>query len=401
MRKVLGLYSHVRRNIGISRLIVVGFVVATCVCWILCLISYNVGFRQFVGEDFHREMVHGSQFIACSKGISACQKQHQPTGVEFVTIGAQTALQTMYIPVLGVLAWLALVWFKNGKLVSWATGAAPAWRSNEKRLYNIVESLAIQTGRPVPQLQIVESEALNAFACGVTVDDSMIGVTRGLLNKLSDRELEAVIAHEYTHILNGDSRVMVLAAVFVGIFENWFHYFLSGITGAHEKHKGSPFANQFVRLFIGAIVFAPLCASFAICWIPSLLGRARLSRTREFLADAGAVELTKDADALVSALLRIEQCNTHLAVSRAISALMIAGSTTDLFATHPPIDERIAALRAYAGARATVMRGTTNVGRLANLGETRVAFGRRDQSQRTDDAHSDPKFTQHDSLLQN
>ncbi len=127
--------------------------------------------------------------------------------------------------------------------------------------------------------------------------------------------------------------------------------FLSGITGAHEKNNVNAAIMLPTRLTVGLIVFGPLVLSFAVCWIPSMIGRAYLSRAREYLADAGAVEITKDSDALVAALLRIDECNEHLAIPSSMQAMMIAGDARSVLATHPTIEDRIAALRAYAGAQ--------------------------------------------------
>ncbi len=197
-----------------------------------------------------------------------------PTLWQLVTQGVESGLKSLHIPILGVLGWFAVFWFQNGAIVSWAAGAIPAPRMSEKRLYNVVENLSIQVGQPMPKLEIIESEAMNAFASGLSPDKSMIAVTRGLLDKLDDRELQAVMAHEYTHILNGDSRVMLVAAVFIGVYENQFQYFLSGITGANETNSVQRAANLPARIVIGTILFAPIYLSLALCWVPSMLGRA-------------------------------------------------------------------------------------------------------------------------------
>lgn len=395
MSQVPGLYGHISRNINVSRWMIAGFVLATSVCWILCTVSYNVGFRQLFGEEYHHSMTQGGGVFAHSggrridvgpKATPECRKNYsecktivigKPTTLDLVADGVTSALKTLYVPILGVSAWLAAFWVLNGQMVSWAMGAIPASRMNEKRLFNIVENLSLQVGQPMPKIEIIESDAMNAFASGLSPEDSMIGVTRGLINKLTDAELEAVLAHEYTHILNRDTRVMVISTVFVGIFENLFHHFLSGITGAHEKSKVSAALNLPARLTVGIIVFGPLCASFAACWGPSLLGRAHLSRSREFLADAGAVELTKDADALVSALLKIERSGSALALPRTMQAMMIAGDSDGFLAQHPPIEERIAALRIHAGAELPPTRIRLASAIPAASGGQAVTFGRR------------------------
>ena len=152
---------------------------------------------------------------------------------------------------------------------------------------------------------------------------------------------------------------------------------LSGITGAHEKSRVSAAINLPARLTVGVLVFGPLCASFAACWGPSLLGRAHLSRSRAFLADAGAVELTKDADALVSALLKIARSDSTLAVPQTMRAMMIAGESDGILAQHPPIEDRIAALRVHAGAELPPTRVRLASAIPVVSGGQAVTFGRR------------------------
>jgi Zn-dependent protease with chaperone function len=288
MSQVHGLYGHIQRNFSISRWMIAGFCAATCICWLLCCIFYNVGMRQYLGEELHYDMVQGGGVFASSGGrkidigptaTPECRRDTKkcklvvipppPTIRQLVVQGFDTGLTTLHIPILGVLAWLVVFWFQHEMIVSWATGAIPASRSHETRLYNIAENLSIQVGQPMPKLEIIETDAMNAFASGLSPDKSTIAVTRGLMNTLTDRELETVMAHEYSHILNGDSRVMLVAAVFISIFEYLFHYFLSGITGAHEKSDVQRVLNLPGRVIIGAVLFAPLCLALALCWMPS------------------------------------------------------------------------------------------------------------------------------------
>ena len=393
MGPVVGLHGHIRRNMTTSRLLIASFFAAMCVCWVLVCVSYNATFRYFVGEQAHVELMASngtfSSINASNRGDASPANQRttssasQPDGlpiVALVVLGATFAVSTLFIPVLFTLAWLAHFWWSNGSIVRWATGARSVSRAEERTLYNIVERFSIQTGEPMPRIELIESKALNAYAYGLTPSDSAIGVTRGLLQKLNTAELEAVIAHEYTHIRNRDSRVMVIASVFVGLFESLFHYFLSGITGAHENDGQGPTpARQFQRsialVFGGLVIFGAMIASIAVCWLPSMLARAKLSRSREFLADAGAVELTKDPDALVAALLRIQQCNDVLAVAPALQAMMISGKISGLLASHPPVEDRVTALRAFAGALLPTRRPSMARAMLAD-GSPR-AFGRR------------------------
>lgn len=393
MFKIHGLDGHIRANQRWSAAIVAGFAASVCVCWMLCFVVYNTTYRYMFGEDVHRGTVASlplvqflsggtsappgsGTFVVRSSRTTAAERariaqQEEDDRIagktappkprdfyslpELAVMGLASGATSLYVPILFVAGWFVVFWFGNADLVRRATGAKPLSRADDARVFRIVENLSIQTGSPMPSIELIESEAVNAFASGLSPDKAMIGVTRGLLKRLNQRELEAVLAHEYTHILNGDSRVMVIATVFVGMFESLFNYFKSGITQEHRRLSDGtmPFdarMSQIVAVPIALPLFGGLCIAFAAAWIPSLIGRARLSRSREFMADAGAVELTKDADALVSALQRVADCEELLRVPSNMQAMMISGRADGLLATHPPVAERIAALKAYAGA---------------------------------------------------
>ncbi len=193
MFEVAGLYGHTKRNIRISNSVIAAFFLATCVCWILCSISYNVGFRYFFGEEIHQDMLAGGGTFAhsggrridisrnaskeCRNDYSKCREivvPVQPTILQLIKLGAITGVTTLYIPIIGVLAWLGIFWFQNQRIVSWAVGAIPASRTLEKRIYNIVENQSIQLGMPMPRIELIKSNALNAFASGLRPEDSTI-----------------------------------------------------------------------------------------------------------------------------------------------------------------------------------------------------------------------------------
>lgn len=418
MFKIHGLDGHIRANRRWSAAIVASYGLAICLCWMSCFVVYNTTYRYMVGEDVHRGTVaslpfvrflsggtsaspdDGTFVVRSTKRMSAAErgriaqqqeddriagKSPQPkrpasyTLPELALMRFATGATSLYVPILFVAGWFVVFWFTNAELLRRATGATPLSRADDPRVFRIVENLSIQTGSPMPSIELIESDAVNAFASGLSPENAMIGVTRGLLKRLNQRELEAVLAHEYTHILNGDSRVMVIATVFVGMFESLFNYFLSGLTGAHERDKDGniPPARLVQRVLVLPLalpLFGGLCIAFALAWIPSLIGRARLSRSREFMADAGAVELTKDADALASALQRVADCEELLKVPPAMQAMMISGRAEGLFATHPPVAERIAALKAYAGAIVAPKRIARPP---IALGEAAPSFGKR------------------------
>lgn len=355
MFKPHGLYGHIQRNMMISRAMIASFVLATCVCWILVCIAFNMTVRCVRLNPEHLIFWRSEKPIERSTGGAPQRAACEGRGVTDVALkGAEAAIGVLHIPLFMVVGWLAYFWFAHGRIVSQLVRSVPVSRSSERRLWNTVESLAIQAGSSMPEIEVIESDSLNAFAAGLTPARSKLIVTRGLLDKLGDAELRAVVAHEYTHILNRDSRTMLVAAVFVAVFEDGFYFFKRGITGAFQSpFRGRPI-QQVLRLVTALPVMLPLtamlCLSFAVCLVPSMIARAYLSRSREFIADAGAVELTMDADSLVSALQTIEKGDHRLDVSPAMQAMMIFGTIKGMLATHPSIEERIAALRAHAGA---------------------------------------------------
>jgi len=233
------------------------------------------------------------------------------------------------------------------------TDAQEVTRADEPRLYNLLENLCISRGIPVPKLKIADDDALNAFATGLNQKQYAITVTRGLLGKLNDRELEAVLGHELTHIRNGDVRMLVIAVVIAGVIsffgEMVFRiFFQSGIRfgggrSSNDERKGSGGAGIVIVIALVLIVLA---------WVLSIVIRFALSRQREFLADAGSVELTKDADAMIMALRKIEGRGEIVRANSAVMEMCIdnpRNGFADLFATHPSVESRVDALVKFAG----------------------------------------------------
>jgi heat shock protein HtpX len=198
-------------------------------------------------------------------------------------------------------------------------------------------------------------------------------VTRGLIEKLPQRELEAVLAHELTHILNRDSRVMTMASVLAGVFEKLVHdaWRLLSLPFSGSKRRMMALPWMIMPLLLAASALPPLL----FFWGLVAVSRASLSRAREFLADAGAVELTKDPDALISALRRIASSDEIVDAPAAMQAMMIFGRFAGLMATHPPLEERIEALRQHAGAYNP--EPITREIRAAAVGAGARTFGRR------------------------
>jgi heat shock protein HtpX len=221
----------------------------------------------------------------------------------------------------------------------------------EPKLYNRLENLTISRGMTMPELRIIESEALNAFATGLHKGQYSITVTRGLMDTLTDEEMEAVLAHELTHIRNSDVRLLVIAVVFVGIFsfvgEMAFRSLRFGRVSTSRRSSGRGGGGGAALAILAALVIIGIAYALAI------VIRFALSRRREYLADAGAVELTKNPDAMISALQKISG-NAVIAAPAEVREMFIENPHSDftsLFATHPPIAKRIEALVKFAGGR--------------------------------------------------
>jgi heat shock protein HtpX len=252
---------------------------------------------------------------------------------------------------IGVLVWFIVAWFSHTSMINKATSSKPLERKENKRVYNLVENLCIQTGMTMPQVNVIEDDSLNAFASGINAKSFTISLSRGIINKLNDQELEAVIAHELTHIRNKDVRLLIISIVFVGIFafisEALFRSFRFGSLGRGGSKKGGGGATIIVALLLALVGY--LIAS---------LFRFALSRKREYLADAGSAELTRNPLALASALRKVSADPTIEAVERKDVAQMFienpqlgnkkfAVSVSSLFATHPPIEKRIEILEKF------------------------------------------------------
>ena len=211
-----------------------------------------------------------------------------------------------------------------------------------QRLRRAVEEMAVTAGIPCPRVAMIESSALNAFACGTKPENSVVVATRGLIDALDDRELRAVVAHEITHIKNGDIRFMASAHVLFGIMD--------GI-GKLNKFKLRSTGFRWRTLFMPALYILPAMASMA-AGLAYMIGRATrsgVSLAREFIADAEAVRLSQDAGALVSALRKVEGRSKVDGLHPQFEAMMIDGAARGANPTHPPIAERIAALVRLAG----------------------------------------------------
>src|SRR4029079_2508727 len=186
-------------------------------------------------------------------------------------------------------AWIVIAYLFNQSLIDAVTGGREVTRQEQPRLYNLLENLCISRGITMPKLKVIEDGALNAFASGLNQRQYSITVTTGLLDRLDDAEVEAVLGHELTHIRNGDVRMLVIAVIVAGVigffaelvFRLMFQggwRFGGGRSGDGDRGRG------------GGIAIVIALALVAFAWLLSVVIRFALSRKREFLADAGSVE---------------------------------------------------------------------------------------------------------------
>ncbi|ELA8199112.1 TPA: M48 family metallopeptidase [Vibrio parahaemolyticus] len=234
----------------------------------------------------------------------------------------------------------------GGKLISTDTSNA-----KHRQLLNVVEEMSIASGIPVPPVYVMaEEHGINAFAAGMSIDDAVIGVTQGALNAFSRDELQGVIAHEFSHILNGDMRLntrMIGALFGITCIAHFGHLILDNSNSTRHVSRSSSDSNKG---FAVIILIAIVC--LVLGWLGTLFGnmiKAAISRQREFLADASAVQFTRNDQGIAGALKKIgsnvQGSTLNTKASDEMSHMMFGQSKlsgfSGLFATHPPLDERI------------------------------------------------------------
>ena len=283
------------------------------------------------------------------------------------------ALTPALIPVAlaGSVIWFIIAWFANRGIVAAMTGARALDRRTDGRIYNLLENLCISRGITMPQLYLIESPVLNAYASGIRKSQYTITVTRGLVDALDDAELEAVLGHELTHIRNRDVTLLVVAAVFVGIISLTADLLVrsprilmsgrGGSSGGGWSSSSSSSRGSGKGGGGAAILILIAIAIFILARLLAIALRMAMSRKREYMADAGSVELTKNPDAMIAALRKISG-NSALAAPVQIRAMFIdfpsRAGFLSLFETHPPIEKRIDALVRFAGGRESIAVAT-------------------------------------------
>jgi heat shock protein HtpX len=268
-------------------------------------------------------------FFFIDKQDTAVVNQHFMVALPFVLIGVST--------------WFLIAWAGHATFIRLATGARPLERMDNKRVYNLVENLCIQQGMPMPSIYVIDDDSLNAFASGINTKTYAVTLSKGIIEKLNDEELEGVIAHELTHIRNRDTRLLIISIIFVGIFAFLAQMALRSLQFGGRGKKGGGY------IILIAIVIT------AVCYFISLFLRFGISRSREYLADAGSAEMTKRPYALASALRKIDSDPLIEAVqSKDVAQLFIDNPQEEkksfldgLFDTHPPIKKRIELLEQF------------------------------------------------------
>jgi heat shock protein HtpX len=302
-----------------------------------------VGLQTYIWNNNIRSVLLLAGFPVLLLGMVFCLEMGMiwggllPASGSFAAdVGYALRLMIGSAPVAIVVAaiWFVIAYVFNGAIIDMATGAKPVSREEEPELYNLLENLCISRGLKTPAIKVIETDGMNAFAAGLHEGHFSVTVTRGLLQSLDKDELECVLAHELTHIINRDVRTMVVAAIFQIIYR-------SIIWGGGRTRKGVG-----VFLVVAAVVGA-------VGYVLAIVIRMAISRSREFVADAGSVELTKNPDAMISALRKVSG-HTHLHAPQSMRAMFLEDDDDGimgLFATHPPVSKRIAALQQYGGGR--------------------------------------------------
>ena len=271
----------------------------------------------------------------------------QPDSVSRLDMANQMFMRSIPLVLVSVAIWFAIAWFSHTSMIEKATGSVPLARKENKRIYNLVENLCIGSGMPMPKINVINDDSLNAFASGINTPTFTVTLSRGIIDKLDDAELEAVIAHELTHIRNRDVRLLIVSIIFVGIFA----FITEALVRSTRFSGGSN--RKDGRVVIIALLLA------AVGYFLSSVFRFAISRQREYMADAGSANMTRNPLALASALEKISVDPTIEAVKRNDVAQMFIDNPEpkkerpvsfqfgSIFMTHPPIEKRIALLRQF------------------------------------------------------
>lgn len=314
--------------------------------WGIVLLHLGGVIRMFEDVKKNKRKTFG---IVLTFVIFVCLVVYFIISYTFPELGVASAIIALIVTIIATFA----SYYNSDKIVLSLNGARPATREENQRMYENLEGLCIAAGLPMPKFYIMDDGSPNAFATGRNPQNAVICVTTGLMKKLDTNEMEGVLAHELSHIKNYDILLQTIAAVMVGMVTILSDLFFR-ITIRAPRRKSSDSdsdsgggAVQAVLLIVG-LIFLALSPLFA-----NLLKLA-LSRNREYLADASAIELTRNPDGLISALRKIssdpdplEQANKStecMYISNPIKKKN-SNKTSSIYSTHPSIEDRIARLQ--------------------------------------------------------
>lgn len=291
----------------------------------------------------------GLLIVALAAGIAAAAMQYGAGVIRLEGV-------LMAVGVAVVIVILSTLWsyFAGAATILRISGAREISKADDPQLFNVVEELSIAAGLPMPRVYLIDSAALNAFATGRDPKHAAVAITRGLRAKLERDELTAVMAHEMAHVRHFDIRLTMMIATMVGLIVLACDVllrsaFYSGRGSSRRRSSGGGGAGAIVMIVLALLlaIIAPLLARMI---------QFAVSRQREYLADAGAVELTRDPQGLIDALRKLAADHTPLeTANRATAHLYIdnpflqargAEEWNSVFSTHPPMSQRIARLEA-------------------------------------------------------
>ncbi len=277
-----------------------------------------------------------------------------------VLLGGDYVWETSAGCVAFISVYFAVAWFYGDSMVLSSLRAIPVERHNYPVLNNVLEELCIATGLPMPAVFVIEDEGMNAFATGRDPEHASVAITSGLMEKLDRDELQAVMAHEMTHVGNYDIRFSTLLAVTVGavliVRDLVLNSFRFGFRGGRRSSSGGGKAGGQAQ----AAIFAVCLLFIVLSPIFALLLQTMASRSREYMADTGAVKITRNPQAMISALTKISLGTSALIESASSGTQHIFFANPEkvygrehssIFSTHPLISERIASIKEIYGIR--------------------------------------------------
>ncbi len=284
-------------------------------------------------------------------------------------VGLEAAKQYWGVAVGIAFLWYLVAFFFYQNILDGMTGSHPIQRTDYPDLYDALETLCISRGLTTPKICVIETDALNAYASGLSEKTYSITVTTGLLKHLNKEELEAVLAHEISHILNDDVFLSMIAVIFTGVFSMTFKlaetiaperisidYGGDGFLGGSQEHTLLEGREAKRTSAVAGMMFFPVfIIPFLVGWFISSSVKFAFSRQREYLADAGAVELTKNPTALIAALKKVA-FNPTLEAPSGVACMCIVDfgkSLPGIFSSHPTIEDRIKELVLLGGVEGT------------------------------------------------